>query len=200
MPSLITRETVTPSKKPLAEVLVEGELSPFEHEALYRILRKGFRLEHPSYTELVDEDLATRINVTFHYPYVATIFTDVLQENWRDLKEVLRQVRYRRGKAGAAVTLTFIGENRRLVFKSGMLEEKELSSALDQIGHLTGIFGQMLRPETMEKPLGLVESEYDRRSDRWHGFKGFDSSDRNESYVFDESVFRWVRPSVEKNE
>ncbi len=197
---MTAREAVTVPEKPLAEVLVEGELSPFEHEALYRILRKGFRLEHPSYTELVDEDLATRINVTFHYPYVATIFTDVLQENWRDLKELLRQIRYRRGKAGAAVTFTFIGENRRLVFRSGILEEKELSSALDQIGHLTGILGQMLRPETMEKSLGLVESEYDRRSDRWHGFKGFDSSDRNESYVFDESVFRWVRPSVEKNE
>ena len=193
MPSLTAREAVTVPEKPLAEVLVEGELSPFEHEALYRILRKGFQLEHPSYTELTDEDLVTRINVTFQHPYVTTIFTDVLQENWRDLKELLRQVRYRRGKAGAAVTFTFIGDNRRLVFKSGVLEEKELSSALDQIGHLTGILAQMLRPETMEKPLELVEAQYDRKSDRWHKFKGFASSDRNESYVFDESSFRWVR-------
>jgi hypothetical protein len=190
---LTAREAVAVPEKPLAEVLVEGELSPFEHETLYRILRKGFRVQHPSYTELVDEDLATRINVTFHYPYVTTIFTDVLQENWRELKELLRQVRYRRGKAGAAVTFTFVGDNRRLIFKSGILEEKELSSALDQIGHLTGILGQMLRPETMEKSLEVVEAEYDKSSDRWHGFKGFDSSDRNESYVFDETVFRWVR-------
>jgi hypothetical protein len=193
MPSLITRETVTTSERPLAEVLVEGELSPFEHEALYRILRNGFRLEHPSYTELLDEDLATRINVTFHYPYVTTIFTDVLQENWRDLKELLRQVRYRRGRAGAAVTFTFIGEKNRVVFKSGILEERELSSALDQVAHLTGILGQMLRPETMEKPLELVEAAYDKKSDRWHEFKGFGSLGRNESYVFDESSFRWVR-------
>jgi hypothetical protein len=193
MPSLTAREAVTVPEKPLAEVLVEGELSPFEHEALYRILRKGFRLEHPSYTELVDEDLATRINVTFHYPYVTTIFTDVLQENWRDLKELFRQVRYRRGKAGAAVTLTFMGDDRRLVFKSGVVDEKELSSALDQVGHLTGIVAQMQRPETMEKPLKIVEAEYDKISDRWHKFKGFASVDRNESYVFDESVFRWVR-------
>jgi hypothetical protein len=193
MPSLTAREAVTVPEKPLAEVLVEGELSPFEHEALYRILRKGFRLEHPSYTELVDEDLATRINVTFHYPYVTTIFTDVLQENWRDLKELFRQVRYRRGKAGAAVTLTFMGDDRRLVFKSGVVDEKELSSALDQVGHLTGIVAQMQRPETMEKPLKIVEAEYDKISDRWHKFKGFASADRNESYVFDESVFRWVR-------
>jgi hypothetical protein len=193
MPSLSAREAVTVPEKPLAEVLVEGELSPFEHEALYRILRKGFRLEHPSYTELLDEELATRINLTFHYPYVTTFFTDVLREDWRDLKELLRQIRYRRGKAGAAVTWTFIGEKNRLVFKSGVLEVKELSSAMDQIGHLTAIIGQMLRPETMENLLQLVEAEYDRKSDRWHKFKGFDSPDRNQSYVFEETAFRWVR-------
>jgi hypothetical protein len=193
MPSLFARETVTTPEKPLAEVLVEGELSPFEHEDLYRLLRKGFRLEHPSYTELLDEDLATRINMTFHYPYITTFFTNVLQENWRDLKELLRQVRYRRGRAGAAVTFTFVGEKNRLVFKSGVLEEKELGSALDQIGHLTAILGQMLRPKTMEKPLELVEASYDKKSDRWHEFKGFSSSDPNESYVFDESIFRWVQ-------
>jgi hypothetical protein len=193
MPSLTAREAVTVPEKPLAEVLVEGELSPFEHEALYRILRKKFLLEHPSYVPLVDEDLATRVNVTFHYPYVTTIFTDVLQENWRDLKELLRQVRYRRGRAGAAVTFTFIGNNRRLVFKSGVLEEKELSSAMDQVGHLTGILAQMLLPGTMEKSLELVEAQYDKKSDRWHRFKGFSSPDRDESYVFDESIFRWVR-------
>ena len=198
MPSLTAREAVTVPEKPLAEVLVEGELSPFEHEVLYRILRKGFRLEHPSYTELLDEDLATRVNITFHYPYVTTVFTDVLQENWRDLKELLRQIRYRRGRAGAAVTLSFVGEKSKLVFKSGVLEEKELSSAVDQIGHLTGILGQMLRPETMEAPLILVEGTYDKKSDRWHELKGFGSSDRNEGYVFDETVFRWVRSSVEK--
>ncbi len=195
---MTAREAVTVPEKPLAEVLVEGELSPFEHEVLYRILRKGFRLEHPSYTELLDEDLATRVNITFHYPYVTTVFTDVLQENWRDLKELLRQIRYRRGRAGAAVTLSFVGEKSKLVFKSGVLEEKELSSAVDQIGHLTGILGQMLRPETMEAPLILVEGTYDKKSDRWHEFKGFGSSDRNEGYVFDETVFRWVRSSVEK--
>jgi len=193
MPSLTAREAVTIPEKPLAEVLVEGELSPFEHEALYRILRKGFRLEHPSYTELLDEDLATRINITFHHPYATTIFTDVLQENWRDLKELLRQVRYRRGRAGAAVAFAFIGERNRLVFKSGILEEKELSSALDQIGHLTGILGQMLRPETMDKPLELVEATYDKKSDRWHEFKGCTSAGQNERYIFDESVFRWIR-------
>src|SRR5207245_10287281 len=97
------------------------------------------------------------------------------------------------GRAGSACRFTLIGDSRRLVFKSGVLEEKELSSALDQIGHLTAILGQMLRPERMEKPLELVEAQYDNKSDRWHEFKGFGSSDLSESYVFDESVFRWVQ-------
>ena len=52
--------------KPVAEILVEGELSPFEHEALYRLLKKHFRLEQPSYVDLLDETLGSRVNNMFH--------------------------------------------------------------------------------------------------------------------------------------
>ncbi|HET7405249.1 MAG TPA: hypothetical protein VFJ63_03945, partial [Candidatus Bathyarchaeia archaeon] len=90
---MIPGQPITASEKPLAEVLVEGELSPFEDEAIYRILRKNFRVQHPSYFHLQDEQLATRVSVVFHYPYSTTIFTDLLQEGWRDLKELFKQVR-----------------------------------------------------------------------------------------------------------
>ena len=188
---MIPSQSVTEGEKPLAEVIVEGELSPFEHEALYRILRKSFRLEHPSYTELADETIGTRVNLVFYHPYAPGVFTNVLQENWRDLKELFKQVRYRRGRIGAAFTFTFVDPEIRLIFNSGVLEERQLSSALDQMGHLTGIIRQMLRPETMEQPLRKVEASFDARSDRWHNFHG--SSSNEDRYVFDESLFRWVR-------
>ncbi|HEX9196621.1 MAG TPA: hypothetical protein VF906_02385 [Candidatus Bathyarchaeia archaeon] len=193
MPSLIPSQPLATGEKPLAEVVVEGELSPFEHEALYRLLRKSFKVEQPSYRELSDEDLAARVNVVFHYPYSRTIFTDVLQENWRDLKELFKQITYRRGRAGAAFTLTFVAPEIRLIFKSGPLGEKELGSALDQIGHLTAIVAQMLRPDKMDKPIEKVETTYDKRSDRWHEFQA--SSSAGEKYVFDETLARWV-PAV----
>ena len=190
MPSLTPSQQVAAEQKPLAEVVVEGELSPFEDEALYRILRKSFQLEHPTYTELQDEDLATRVNLTLHHPYARTVFTDVLQENWRDLKELFKQVTHRRGRAGAAFTFRFVASEGQLVFKSGALAEKELGSALDQIGHLTGIVGQMMRPEIMEKPIKRVETVFDKKSDRWHKFQGYTTT--NQNYVFDETAFRWV--------
>lgn len=177
-------------QKPIAEVVVEGELSPFEDEALYRILRKSFRVEHPSYVPLDDEDLATRVNVTFHYPYENRIFTDVLQENWRDLKELFKQISHRRGRAGAAFTIRFGQSHVQIRFRSGRLSENELASALDQIGHLTAIFGQILRAESTEKPMVEIEASFDKRSDRWHSFQG--SSSSGDKYVFDESQFRWV--------
>ena len=120
------------------------------------------------------------------------VFTDLLKEGWRDLKELLKQVRYRRGKAGAAFTIIFNGPETRILFNSGILEEGELSSALDQVGHLPGIIGLMLRHEPMEKRLVRIEANYDKRSDRWNIFQGFTDSD--ERYVFDEAAFRWVRP------
>ena len=95
--------------KPRAEVLVEGELSPFEHEALYQILRRKFLLEQPAYVELPDEDLATRVNIIFHYAYSSDLFTNLLQESWRDLKDLVNQVRHRRGRAGAAFNFTLPG-------------------------------------------------------------------------------------------
>src|SRR5438128_9117281 len=158
--------------RPMAEILVEGELSPFEHEALYKLLKKHFQLEQPSYSELLDETIGTRVNIIFHHPYERSFFTSIFQEDWRDLKELFKQIRYRRGRLGAAFTLTFAHEKMRLIFSSGLLGEEELGSAMDQIGHLTGIVGQMMRTEKMVEPIEKVETSYDGRTDRLQGFWG----------------------------
>jgi hypothetical protein len=170
--------------------LVEGELSPFEHEALYKLLKKHFRLEQPSYADLLDETIGTRVNLTFHHPYDRGFFADIFQEDWRGLKDLFKQIRYRRGRVGAAFSLTFVDQKRRFVFSLGLLEDEELGSAMDQIGHLTGVVGQMMRPETMVAPIARVETTYDRNTDRWQGFRGVGVTD-GEEYVFDENLFRW---------
>jgi hypothetical protein len=178
------------ANRAVVEVLVEGELSPFEHEALYKLLKKHFRLDQPVYSELLDETIGTRVNIVFHHPYERSFFTNIFQEDWRGLKDLFKQIRYRRGRLGAAFTLTFIDQKIRLVFSLGLLEDEELGSAMDQIAHLTSIVGQMLNPEAMVEPLGQVETWYDRKSDRWQGFRGVGLTGKKE-YVFDESLFRW---------
>jgi len=177
-------------EKPRVEVVIDGELSPFEHEILHRILRKTFQVEEASYRETVDEDLVTRVNLTFHHPYNRIFFTEVLRDNWRDLKDLLRQIRYRRGKAGSSFKLAFVTDNLHLSFDPGTVEERDLASAIDQIGHLTAIVGQMLKPEAMKKPIGLVEAFYDKGTDRWQEFRG--TSKGNEMYRFDDESFRWI--------
>ncbi|TMI60708.1 hypothetical protein E6H14_00055 [Candidatus Bathyarchaeota archaeon] len=176
--------------RPVAEVLVEGELSPFEHEALYQLLKKHFRLEQPSYSDLLDEIIGTRVNIVFHHPYDRKFFTDILRDDWRGLKELFKQIRYRRGRLGAAFNLTFIDQKVRLVFSLGLLGEEELGSAMNQIAHLTGIVAQMMRPETMVEALERVETSYDGKTDRWQNFRGVGLTDKKE-YVFHESLFRW---------
>ena len=188
--SVVERPERVDISKPAAEVLIEGELSPFEHEALYKLLKKHFRLEQPSYSDLLDETIGTRVNIVFHHPYERSFFTDILQDDWRGLKELFKQIRYRRGRLGAAFNLTFIDQKVRLVFSLGLLGEEELGSAMDQIAHLTGIVAQMMRPETMVEALERVETSYDGKTDRWQNFRGVGLNDRRE-YVFDESSFRW---------
>jgi hypothetical protein len=183
------------TSKPIAEVLVEGELSPFEHEALYKLLKKHFRLEQPAYSELLDETVGTRVNIVFHHPYERGFFVNVLQGDWRGLKELFKQIRYRRGRLGAAFTLAFSEKKMHLIFSTGLLEDEELGSSIDQIAHLTSVISQMLRPETMVKPLAQVETIFNRKTDTWQGFRGVSVDDEGE-YVFDENLFRWkaVRP------
>ena len=178
--------------KPIAEVLIEGELSPFEHEALHRLLKRGFTVEPPSYTPFAygEEDLATRINITFHYPYNQDFFTRHLRENWRELKDLIKEVRYRRGRAGAAFTFTFVQEGFRLVFRSGEVDDDEISSAMDQIGHLTGIISRMLKAETVPETLVKVECGFDKLTDRWDQFRATNSAESN-VYEFDEESSNW---------
>jgi len=182
------------TSKPIAEIMVEGELSPFEHEALYKLLKKHFQLEQPSYSELLDETIGTRVNIVFHHPYERSFFTDIFQDDWRGLKDLFKQIRYRRGRLGAGFTLTFIDQKVRLVFSLGLLGEEELGSAMDQIAHLTSIVAQMMRPETMVEALERVETSYDGKTDRWQNFRGVGLTDKKE-YVFHESLFRWKTSS-----
>src|SRR3989442_8250296 len=135
--------------RPVAEILVEGELSPFEHEALYQLLKKHFRLEQPSYSDLLDETIGTRVNIVFHHPYDRSFFTDNIQDDWRGLKDLFKQIRYRRGRLGAGFTLTFIDQKARLVFSLGLLGEEELGPAMDRVAHLTNVVGGMRRAETV---------------------------------------------------
>ena len=180
------------TEKPVAEVLVEGELSPFEDEALYRLLKKGFQVSPPSYSEIsYDEDLTTRVNIVFHHPYTPEFFTQHLREDWRSLKDLIKQVRQRRGGAGAAFTLTFVSDDFRLVFRSGQVDHEEIVSAMDQIGHLTGIIGRIIQADTLPERLGSVECRFDKSSDRWQDFRGTSLENQDRAYRFDEAFSRW---------
>jgi hypothetical protein len=180
-------------EKPIAEVLVEGELSPFEHEALYQLLRKHFTVSQPTYVELPDENLATRINVTFHHAYDARFFTEVFQQNWRDLKNIFREVRHRRGRAGAAFALAFVDKEMQLVFRLGFLDTEEMSSAIDQIGHLTSIINMIAGLWDLDGRLGRIECSFDGRSDRWQNYRGYVLSNDREVFRFDDTSSKWVR-------
>jgi len=179
-------------EKPLAEVLVEGELSPFEHEALYQLLKKRFTVSQPTYVELTEESLATRVNLTFHQPYTASFFTQVFQENWRDLKDIIKEVRHRRGRAGAAFNLVFVDKETRTVFKLGPLDSEKISSAIDQIAYLTGIVKRIASLWSFDEPLGCIECTFDGRSDRWQDFRGYPLSNDRGVFRFDDDSLKWT--------
>jgi len=184
------------ASRPVAEILIGGELSPFEHEALFQLLRQHFRVEQPAYSELQDETISTHVIVIFHHPYYRDFFTNIFREDWRRLKDLFNQISYRRSQPGAAFTLCFIDKRLRLIFSLGILGGEALGSAMDQIAHLPGIIGQMISPERMIEPLAQVVAFFDPGSDRWHDFRGVESTGEK-VYVFDETSFRWKKSGPE---
>jgi hypothetical protein len=63
---------------------------------------------------------------------------------------------------------------------------------MDQIGHLTGIFKQMMTSSrTGKDSVKFVEAFYDKNSDRWNKFTGLNNS-KNQEYVFDQESFQWI--------
>ena len=133
------------------------------------------------------------MNITFHHAYSAVFFTQVFRENWRDLKGLLREIRHRRGRAGAAFNLTFIDKDARLVFRSGLLDSEEMSSAIDQVGHLTSIINRITGLWEIVEPFRLIECSFDKGSDRWHNFIAFTLSDEKRVYIFDDEISKWTR-------
>ena len=67
-----------------------------------------------------------------------------------------------------------------------------MSSAIEQVGYLTGIVQQMMRPDTMKETLGLIECSFDPKTDRWHEFRGFSLSNEKKIYAFDDSTLQWT--------
>ncbi len=177
--------------RPRAEILVEGELSPFEHETIFQILKKTFAVSQPSYIELPDEDLATRVTITFQHSYDSSFFNQVFVDGWRDLKSILKEVRYRRGGAGAAFNIAFNHNSFILVFKIGLLDSDRVSSALEQVGYLTSIIKKITDSWMQAEPLAGLECFFDESSDRYRGFRGYGLSGQP-SLKFDEEKFTWA--------
>jgi hypothetical protein len=142
------------------------------------------------YRELEDETIGTKVNLIFHHSYNREFFTEIFQNGWRELKNLFKQISYRRGRLGASFNLSFSDTKYRLTFSNGQLDDQALGSAMDQLAHLTGVVGQMLKPETMSEPLETIRASFDRKSDTWQDFRAVDQTGKKQ-YMFDEPSFRW---------
>jgi len=66
---------------------------------------------------------------------------------------------------------------------------------MDQVAHLIGVIGRMLRPEMMSELLEMIEVTFDMKSDRFGELRAFDPGNEKE-HAFDETEFRWKRTDL----
>jgi len=77
------------------------------------------------------------------------------------------------------------------VFKTGLLDSEEAGSALDQVGHLTGIVKRITELLDLDESIDRLECTFDGRTDRWYDFRAL-SSPANRWYRFDERTSLWL--------
>ena len=66
---------------------------------------------------------------------------------------------------------------------------------MDQVAHLIGVIGRMLRPEMISELLEMIEVTLDMKSDRLSELQAFDPANEKE-HAFDETEFRWKRTDL----
>lgn len=117
-----------------AEVLVKGDISPFEQEALYNHCLRIFTLINWDNESLdYDNDYVTEINFIINTDFSSQFFENITEKNWNELLNLLKDMRSRRGSHSAHVHLRFNGVNSKINIHCISLSKDGFINSLDSI-------------------------------------------------------------------
>ena len=172
------------------------DLAIGEREVIYTYLTKSFYVmeEETSIDEiqkeqsyaLGDDDSITYIELSFSSKFDDLFFSSIRPDRWQSIKNILKEIKHRRGKMPVVVLFKFIGANNlnsEIVFCIKNKFEKQFDMAIEKIEYLVDIipFQLNLLPETM---LEVIYS-FDDSSGKWIPFQATNTNrDKNSRFVF----------------
>jgi hypothetical protein len=126
-------------------------ISISESETIYNILNKNFQVIEDDREFLFDDPTKQGI-IKIHFPYpFCEPFFELFAEEWFSIKNVLKNMRKRRGRSGLKIHLSFEGiiENEEIIHKDIVLQlndtlPKEFDMAIEKIDYLVDAFSTEL--------------------------------------------------------
>lgn len=153
-------------------------LSLGEIEILFNMLRDPFEVDEKS-EEKPDENYVSVIKLGFPFPYDKSFFKTFGMERWEQIKEILKNLKWRRGKKGVKLTLSF-GTNPIVLFAVHTKNDKIFGKALDTIEYLMDVILFQIDVKRLPMDVREVYYEFDENEYRWYPRKGVGEKE----YVF----------------
>jgi hypothetical protein len=147
-------------------------LSIPESETIYNILNKNFKVIEDDREFLFDDPTKQGI-IKIHFPFpFCEPFFELFAEEWFSMKNVLKDMRKRRGRSGLKIQLSFEGiiENEEIIHKDVVLQlsdtlPKEFDMAIEKIDYLVDAISTELA-KIQERPSPFVYV-YDTGRKKW---------------------------------
>lgn len=163
-------------------ILRYSGLSLGEIEILFNMLRDPFGVSE-QIEENPDENYVSIVNISFPLSYNKNFFRTFGMDKWEQIKEVLKNLKWRRGRKGVKLTLEF-GNKPTISFVIRTDSDKIFGKALDTIEYSMDVILFQIDPKRLPANIMTVHYEFDENEYRWHPSKAI--GDKEYTFVSDE--------------
>lgn len=161
-------------------------LSLGEIEILFNMLRDPFEVNE-QVEEKPDEKYVSVVNLDFPLSYDKGFFKAFGMDKWEQIKEVLKNLKWRRGKKGVKLSLRF-GSNPTVSFVISTDNDKTFGKALDTIEYLMDVILFQIDSKRLPASTSEVHYEFDEDEYKWYPSKAIGSKEY--AFVSDQWVER----------
>lgn len=162
-------------------------LSQGEVEVLFNMLSNPFDVSEEAIEE-IDESYVSMISMDLPIAYGKNFFKTFGMDRWESIKEVLKNLKWRRGKKGIQLSLRFNG-SPAVAFSLNTDDNKTFGKALETIEYLMDIILFQIDSKRLPSDVSEVSYAFDRENFRWYPTKAV-SSNAEYHYVNDEWVIQ----------
>ncbi|MFQ5940965.1 MAG: hypothetical protein ACE5KA_04625 [Nitrososphaerales archaeon] len=167
-------------------ILRHSGLSLGEIEILFNMLREPFTVNEES-EEIADESYVSVVNLSFPLSYGKNFFRTFGMDKWEQIKEVLKNMKWRRGKKGVKLVLKFVS-NPTVSFVVSTENDKMFGKALDTIEYLMDVILFQIDRKRLPNNIIEVHYEFNEIDYKWYPSKAI--SDREYIFVGDEWIMQ----------